>query len=173
MCRTDWKLHWKKNQLAQAVEQWRRDWKMYFPSCPADGTAHLVSEGGREEEWESRTDRGRDLFSWVLLSCLTDLPQWSDFKSGLMGRVLSPQVSNRSSMRLFLGVGEGLHCFLASVLAGVCTWGCPVSARAYYMPAWWKRRIVFCFFRRRRHAEVVFDSHTVLHMAPEGQSQAG
>lgn len=43
---------------------------MYFTISPADGGANLV--WGREEERESRAERGKDLFSGVLASCLTD-----------------------------------------------------------------------------------------------------
>lgn len=46
-----------------------------------------------EQERESRAGRERDLFV-SLLSWLTDLPQWSDCENGLVGSVLSPQVSD-------------------------------------------------------------------------------
>lgn len=108
--------------------------KMYFPSCPADGTAHLVSEGGRKSG-----RAGRDLSSWVLFSCLTDLSQWSVFKSGLVGRVLSPQVSDCSWMRLFLGIGvgwEGKGSFIVSPR---------LSLRVHvHGVAWWMRVLITC-----------------------------
>lgn len=47
--------------------------------------------GGSSRAWR---EKDKEIFLRVLFSWLTDLPQWSDCENGLVGSVLSPQVSD-------------------------------------------------------------------------------
>lgn len=133
--------------------------EMQLSRWPADGTAPLVTKGRRKSEQAGHWEENKEIFLWVLLSWLTDLPEWSDCENRLVGSVLTAGVSLLLDKIICGGekvvsFGCGRECVCACTLCSVCL------IKSLLNRTW----VLHCVHVKRHKQRGGFEWHTVLHM---------